>query len=377
MTRRRLLMVGRTRYGLPLPPSLERKFAALGERFELRVLASAADRTTAGDVTFALQPPLRVRALDGARFYVTLPFRVARELRRSQPHAIVAQSPYEGLACLLGRRLAGRRGGRPPMIVEIHGDWRTFARLYGSPARALVAPLADRLARTAVRRADAVRTLSGFTTELVRSVGVEPAAVFTTYSDLTAFSEPPPVPLPERPAALSIGVLERYKNVDGIAAAWRLAAPRLPGATLRLVGDGRRRGLVASLLADVPGQTEWVPRLTTAEVVQALDSAWLLVLPSRSEGTPRVVMEALCRGRAVIGGRAGGIPDVVEHDVTGMLVDPERPEEIADALVRLLSDRALCERLGAAAHERSARWTYTPAEYAQRLSELVEAVVGA
>lgn len=377
MTRRRLLMVGRTRYGLPLPPSLERKFAALGERFELRVLASAADRTTAGDATFALQPPLRVRALDGPRFYVTLPFRVARELRRSQPHAIVAQSPYEGLACVLGRRLAGRRGGRPPMIVEIHGDWRTFARLYGSPARALVAPLADRLARTAVRRADAVRTLSGFTTDLVRSVGVEPAAVFTTYSDLTAFSEPPPVPLPERPAALSIGVLERYKNVDGIAAAWRLAAPHLPGATLRLVGDGRRRGLVASLLADVPGQTEWVPRLTTAEVVQALDSAWLLVLPSRSEGTPRVVMEALCRGRAVIGGRAGGIPDVVEHDVTGMLVDPERPEEIADALVRLLSDRALCERLGAAAHERSARWTYTPAEYAQRLSELVEAVVGA
>jgi glycosyltransferase involved in cell wall biosynthesis len=368
-------MVGRTRYELPLRPSLRRKFDALAERFDVRVLGTGATRSTAGDATFDLARPAWPRAIDGPLFYLRLPVRVARELRHTPVDAIVAQSPYEGLAALMGRRLAGSGRARPPVIVEIHGDWRTFARLYGSPLRRVVAPLADRLARLAVRRADAVRTLSPFTTKLVRAQGVEPAAEFTTYTELTAFSDPPTGELPERPVALAIGVLEPYKNIDGIAAAWRLAAPRVPGAVLRIVGDGRRRDIVESLLADLSSQTGWARRLETPDVVRALDDAWLLLLPSRSEGTPRVVMEALCRGRAVIGGRAGGIPDVVEHDVTGLLVDPERPDEIADALVRLLTDRELCRRYGAAGHERAGRWAYTPVEYASRLHDLVEKVI--
>jgi glycosyltransferase involved in cell wall biosynthesis len=372
---RRLLMVGRTRYRLPLTLSLQRKFDALAGRFDVRVLATGVGRDSTGDATFDLERPVRPASLGGLWFYGRLPFRIAAELRRTPTDVIAAQSPYEGLAALLGRWLARDAGGRPPVIVEIHGDWRTFARLYGSSLRRVVAPVADRLARLAVRRADAVRTLSPFTTELVRSQGVEPAAVFTTYTELTAFSEPPVSAPGERPVALVVGVLEPYKNIDGIAAAWRLAAPRVPSALLRIVGDGRRRDITEALLRDLPAQTEWIRRLETPEVVEALDGAWLLLLPSRSEGTPRVVMEALCRARAVVGGRAGGIPDVVEHEVTGLLVDPERPHEIADALVRLLGDRALCEKLGAAGHERAGRWTYTPTEYATRMAELVERVV--
>jgi glycosyltransferase involved in cell wall biosynthesis len=71
------------------------------------------------------------------------------------------------------------------------------------------------------------------------------------------------------------------------------------------------------------------------------------------------------------GGRAGAIPDVVQDRDTGLLVDPDRPEEIADALVELLSDRALAERLGAGGHARSSEWTYTADEYADRVVELV------
>ena len=142
-------------------------------------------------------------------------------------------------------------------------------------------------------------------------------------------------------------MLERYKNIHAIAEAWRLAAPRVPGALLRMVGDGRHRDVAEALVHDLPGQVTWEPRLETADVVKAFDDAWLLLLASRSEGTPRVVLEALCRGRAVVGARAGGIPDVVWDGETGVLVDPDSPAEIADALVRLLSDRELAERLGA------------------------------
>jgi glycosyltransferase involved in cell wall biosynthesis len=361
-------MVGRTRYRLPLDASLGRKFDALTERLDLRVLASAPRGAAAGDETFSLQRGTPVRALDGPLFYGTLPVRIARELRRHRTEAILAQSPYEALAAFAGRGLARSDAA---VVVEIHGDWRTWSRLYGSPARAVVAPLADRAALVAIRRADAVRTLSSYTSSIVQDAGIEPAGTFTTYTELTAFSEPPVVPLPDRPVALFVGVLERYKNVHAIADAWRIAAPRVPEAMLRMVGDGRHHDVVEALVADLPGRVMWERRLETPEMVRALDSAWLLLLASRSEGTPRVVLEALCRARAVVGARAGGIPDVVHDDETGVLVDPDRPDEIADAIVRILSDRSLAERLGAGGLARSGEWTYSADEYADRVVELV------
>ena len=98
------------------------------------------------------------------------------------------------------------------------------------------------------------------------------------------------------------------------------------------------------------------------------------MLPSRSEGLGRVVVEAFCRGRGVVGSRVGGIPDIVEDGVSGILVEPGDPQALADALVRVLSDRPLAERLGAAAHAAVQPWLATPEEYARRIRELVDEV---
>jgi glycosyltransferase involved in cell wall biosynthesis len=171
-----------------------------------------------------------------------------------------------------------------------------------------------------------------------------------------------------------VGVLERYKNVDGLADAWRRAAPRVPEATLHLVGTGTLSRVVERLAAELPSVT-WSPRLSQPEVSAALDASTCLVLPSRSEGMGRVVIESFCRGRAVVGSRVGGIPDLVEDGGNGLLVDGGDTNGLAEALVRLLSDRELAERLGAAAHASAGLWTITPEEFARRLRELVERVV--
>jgi rhamnosyl/mannosyltransferase len=88
-----------------------------------------------------------------------------------------------------------------------------------------------------------------------------------------------------------------------------------------------------------------------------------------------VVVEAFCRGRAVVGSRVGGIPDIVEDGRTGILVPPDDADALADALLRVLSDGALAERLGSAAREAVKPWLATPEEYARRLLDLVETVV--
>jgi glycosyltransferase involved in cell wall biosynthesis len=360
----RVLIVGRSRYRLPLDPNLRRKFEALRAEFDVRVLASAYGGSPTRDETFRLVPPRA--SLDGARFWSELPFRVWRELETFQPDAVLAQSPYEAFAVLVARR-------PEPVILEIHGDWRTATRLYGSGARQILAPVADRLALEAVRRVDAVRTISSYTTELVRAVGVEPAATFPAFMDLDSFLGPL-LPLPAEPRALFVGVLERYKDVDGLAEAWRLAAPRVPGAGLTIVGTGSRTEVVEQLVADLSGRVEWTPSVPNDAVPALLDAATVLVLPSRSEGLGRIVVEALCRGRPVVATRVGGITDLVRDGENGLLVPRRQPGALADALIRMLVDGALAGRLAEAARPSVEPWIATPEDYARRTRELVEQV---
>ena len=365
MSKPRVLFVGRTRYRLPLSPSLARKFDALRCELEVRVLASAVAGSPTRDATFTLVPPVRPRALDGVSFWLALPFRVARQLRTFRPDAVVCQTAYDAAAALLARRLS-----RVParIIVEVHGDWRTSTRLYGSGARRLLAGIGDAVAAGALRRADAVRTVSPFTAHIVGELGVESTSDFPAYMDLDPFTVPA-VPLPDAPLALFVGVLEQYKNVDGLAAAWRLAAPCVEEASLRLVGKGTRADVAEALVRD--HRVRWDEELSSEEVARALDDAWVLVLPSRSEGMGRVLVEAFCRGRAVVGTRAGSIPNLVVDGVSGLLVEPGDPVALADALVRVLSDRTLAERLAKGARAAAAPWLQTPEQYAQRMRELV------
>src|SRR5213075_2252867 len=95
----------------------------------------------------------------------------------------------------------------------------------------------------------------------------------------------------------------------------------------------------------------WDRRLEPTALASALDASRALLLPSASEGLPRVAIESFLRGRPVVGARAGGIPDIVEHDRNGLLVPPGDPYALAAAIERVLFEPGLAERLGAAARE--------------------------
>jgi glycosyltransferase involved in cell wall biosynthesis len=90
----------------------------------------------------------------------------------------------------------------------------------------------------------------------------------------------------------------------------------------------------------------------------------------------RVLIEAFCRARPVVASRVGGIPDLVEDGVNGVLVEPGDVSALAEALVTVLADRDLAVRLGAGAEASSGMWTITPEEFAARLRALVEQTAG-
>ena len=361
---RRVLFVGRGRLTLPLPAWLEKKWEALGEVFELRVLNAGSGN---GDPRFHLLPD---RA---AEFYARLPVETARELRAFHPDVIVAADPYVAAGVFAGRAAARSHA---KVIVEVHGDPRTFTRLYGSPARKLLSPLADSVSNRALRRADATRALSGFTSSLVeRARGVPATACFPTYSDLAAFASSPPQQMPEARRVVFIGALEPYKNVRGLDAAFRRVAASRPESRLTIVGAGSQLALVQRLVADLPRQVTHHVSLPPDGVAAALDDARALVLPSWPEGLGRVVLEAFARGRGAVATDAGGIPDIVTDDHDGLLVPAGDVAALSAALERVLDDDALAARLGAAARETYGLWHQTPADFAQAYAALVDRVL--
>ena len=360
----RVLFVSRERFRLPLDDTQRRKWDAVGELLDYRIVAAAQPGSPTASERMTLAPP--AARLDGPLYYARLPLRIVHELRTFRPEAAVVQGVHEATAFLAAR--AATRS-RAKLVLDVQGDWHAATRLYGSPARRMLNPVNDVFGVLAVNRADAIRTLSPFTSTAVRGLGREPAAEFPPFVDRDVFLAGAPALLPARPRAVFVGVLERYKGFDALAEAWPRVVAAVPDAELHVVGRGTLAPLARAL---VDNGAVWTESLDAAGVAAALDDAWLLCLPSRAEGLGRVVVEAMCRGRAVVGGNAGGIPDLVEDGTTGFLVPPGDAHALADGLVRVLRDRAEAERLGAAARARGEELTPTPAEFAAKLAAVVD-----
>jgi glycosyltransferase involved in cell wall biosynthesis len=364
----RVVFVGNTQYDLPLSPGLVKKWDAVAQHLDYVVLASRGQIDQA-DPRFDLCGT-RVRRLKGLTFYASSIYRIRRAVKRFRPDVIIFQSPYEGVAGLIGLSFFRPR---PKLIVEVHGDWRSAARLYGSRLRRLYAPIAERLASALLRRADGTRAVSAFTARLAeQATGSPPIAVFPTYSDIGSFAISSPRPLPVTPTLVWVGALERVKDPASLARAWPEVAARIPNARLVVVGSGPLETVIIRLRSAFPGSVDWFPRLAPADIAHQLDDATALVLPSLSEGMGRVVIEAFSRGRPVVASTVGGIPDMVVTERNGILVPSRNHRALARALIRILGDRDLAARLGGAAFADAKRLQWSPEEYALALRELVD-----
>jgi glycosyltransferase involved in cell wall biosynthesis len=102
--------------------------------------------------------------------------------------------------------------------------------------------------------------------------------------------------------------------------------------------------------------------------------ATLLALPSHSEGSPNVVLEAMSAGLAIAATQVGGVPEILEQERTGLLVPPRDPHAMAGAIERLLTDETLRQRLGATARA-AALEKFTPEAYDRSLIDFYETVL--
>lgn len=182
---------------------------------------------------------------------------------------------------------------------------------------------------------------------------VVPNGVDFEWLDHEAAAQPAaPVPRPARSACVALvpASLETRKGHDVLLEALaQLRERTFPPLEVWLAGDGSLRSRLEQRIRSL-GLGASVRLLGARHDVFALMArADLVALPSRYEGHPMALLEALALGRPVLATRVGGVPEIVRDEQTGLLVEPDDAPALATALDRLRSDPALRRRLGAAA----------------------------
>jgi len=149
------------------------------------------------------------------------------------------------------------------------------------------------------------------------------------------------------PQILFVGRFSKNKGITDLVRAMPMIADALPGAHLALVGFGPDEDRIRSTIAaeGMGDRVTIVGRVAGGDIPVHMASADLVVLPSiRIEGLGVVLLEALASGTSVVGSDVGGIPDIIEDGVTGLLCRSQDPPDIAAKCVRILQDENLNRR---------------------------------
>jgi glycosyltransferase involved in cell wall biosynthesis len=156
------------------------------------------------------------------------------------------------------------------------------------------------------------------------------------------------------PMVLCVGTLHEVKGQAYLLEACRILADRGLRFECHLVGDGPDQPKLERLAQrlGIAGRLVFRGRMTQTDVRVLMRSAAVVVAPSvptrdgRREGIPVALMEAMASGRPVVASRLSGIPELVEHGVSGLLAEPRDARGLADAIGQILADPDLGERYG-------------------------------
>jgi phosphatidylinositol alpha-1,6-mannosyltransferase len=169
-----------------------------------------------------------------------------------------------------------------------------------------------------------------------------------------------PANFPRGHVILTVGrwrATERYKGMDTLIAALPRLLMRWPDLQLVAVCEGDDRVWLDGLAArsGVRRHVHFLSGLSYAELSACYSACELFALPSRGEGFGLVYLEAMARGKPVIGGAHGGAPEVIDDGVTGYLVQHGDPAQLATSIETLLAHPDLAKQMGARGRERVER----------------------
>jgi glycosyltransferase involved in cell wall biosynthesis len=284
-----------------------------------------------------------------------LAWRMRRELQRLRPDVVHTHLVHADVYGALG-------AGRLPLVSTKHNDDRF--RL--GPFRYVERALARRSSRV-IAITEALRRFC------VDRVGLPAAKVEVVHYGLDALPAPwgedaeAPVPAGAR-VLLCVGRLAQQKGIDVAVRALAKIREHEPAAVLVVLGEGPERARLEALAGEgvlLPGRV--------GDVASWYRRAEVLVHPSRWEGFGLALLEAMLAGKPVVATRVSSAPEIVTDGETGLLVPPDDPPALAEAVVGLLADPARAAAMGQAGFVR-ARSEFSVAQMAGRTRAVYAAV---
>jgi len=274
------------------------------------------------------------------------PFRLARLLRKED---IQILHLHNSTALFYGT-IAAKIAGIPRIIYTEHAR-DTFPNIKVRIVERILSHFLDRVIVVASYLKD----------NLIKYQGFSPSKILVIPNgiDERGFENLPPREeikkglglLPGQRVVGIIARLDPIKNHLCLLRAMQMIFKLFPDVMLIIAGDGPMKEELYSMMED-HGLKERVLFLGFRDdVAQLLEAMDIFVLCSKSEGLPITLIEAMASGKAIVASRVGGIPEVIKDGVNGILISPDNPTELAEALVGLINDPTKRVRLGTKAKE--------------------------
>jgi L-malate glycosyltransferase len=275
-------------------------------------------------------------------------WRLGRILRDLQPAIVHAHDPHgvAMAATALGFVGAQQRSGAPargPLLVASRRVDFTLKL--------------NAFSRWKYRQAALFISASECIRQMLIAQDIDADRVVTVHEgiDLEHVAAAPPVSTRETfwlphnaPVVGAVGALVDHKGHRVLIRAAAQAVREVPDARFVILGEGERREELLREVRDLGLERHVLLPGFRPDVLSLLKTFDLFVMPSITEGLGTSLLDAMACERPIVASRVGGIPEVVVDGATGLLVPPRDPDSLAEAIVRLLEDRALAARLAGA-----------------------------
>ncbi len=250
---------------------------------------------------------------------------------------------------------------RAPLVMTFHSTEASRSSLSKSPESALVEGLEWWGSYEAAR---VIAVSNWMRSEVVSQFKVpsQKVAEIPNAVDVSKFEKPVDVEAtrhrwnvePGDRLITAVGRLTSQKGFDDLIRAYPKIRSSVPASRLLLMGDGYMRRELEALAEteQVKAATTFAGFVSDSDLIDAIKSSDVVAVPSRFEPFGIIALEAMAAGVPVVVSKVGGLAEIVEDSVDGLEVEPNSPSSIADATVRLLSDRTLAGQLAARAKEK-------------------------
>jgi glycosyltransferase involved in cell wall biosynthesis len=241
-----------------------------------------------------------------------------------------------------------------PSVLTLHGNMRELARSLPAP-RLSYFGLAAMLERWVLPRVSMVHCISTHTQKsvkrLARATKIIPNAVAPIFFDVVNHPA-------EHPVVVCMAGIAEWKNPLVLVKASDSLHRYDPKTKIHFYGYCNPEHPYGRAFLEALESRPWCVHhghSTQATLLNALASATCSVLPSKQENFGLALAEAMAAGVAVLGANVGGIPDVIQNEVTGLLFDPDNPDELAQLLIDLHADKGKMQRLADAGRAEAIR----------------------